>query len=73
MSIDLLLKFSRDALDFVHHAQQVAAPDFRDLLFGVAAAHEFQRHVEGSLGVVPSDHSAAAVEVGRDADVVDAD
>ena len=73
MSIDLLLQFPRDALDFVHDPQQVAAPEFFDLLFGVAAADEFQSDVEGFAGVVPADDSAAAVEVGRDADVVDAD
>ena len=37
----LFLKFLRDALDFVHHAQEVAAPEFFDLLFRVAAADEF--------------------------------
>ena len=67
------LQFRRDALDFVHHSQQVAAPEFFDLLFGVAAADKLQSHVEGFAGVVPADNAAAAVEVRRDADMVDAD
>ena len=55
------------------HPQQVAAPQFGDLRFGVAAPHEFQRDVERLVGAVPAVHAAAAVEVRRDADVVDAD
>jgi hypothetical protein len=34
------------------------------LLFGVAAADEFQRHVKGLAGVVPADDAVAAVEIG---------
>jgi hypothetical protein len=30
-----------DALDFVHDPQQIAAPEFLDLFFGVAAADKF--------------------------------
>lgn len=43
------------------------------MFFSVAAADELQRHVESFAGVVPTFDSAAAVEVGRDADVIDAD
>ena len=32
---------ARDALHFVHDPQQVAAPEFFDLFFGVVAADEF--------------------------------
>ena len=73
MSIELFLQFRRDPLDFVHDPQQVAAPEFFYLLFSIAAADELQSHVEGFAGVVPADDAAAAVEVGGDADVVDAD
>ena len=69
----LFLKIFRDPLDFVHDAQQIATPEFFDLLFGVAAADELQSYVEGFAGVVPTDDSATTVEVGGDADVVDAD
>ena len=55
------------------HAQQVAAPDLADLLLGVAAAHQLQRDVERLARVVPAVDAAAAVEVRRDADVIDAD
>src|SRR6185503_786170 len=50
----------------------IPAPDFADLLLGVAPANELQRHVERFRGAVPPLDAAAAVEVGRDADVVDA-
>ena len=55
------------------HPQQIAAPEFFDLRFGVAAADQLDGHIEGFAGVVPADDAAAAVEVGRDADMVDAD
>ena len=57
----------------VHDPQQIAAPDLPDLLLGVTTPHQFQRHVERLAGVVPSVHAAAAVEVRRDPDVIDAD
>jgi hypothetical protein len=66
------LQFLRDTLDFVHDAEQVAAPEFFDLLFGITVADKLQSHVEGFAGVVPADDAAAAVEIGRNADVVDA-
>ena len=40
--------------------------------FAIAAADKLQSHVEGFAGVVPADDAAAAVEIGGDADVVDA-
>src|SRR5262245_61703586 len=72
ISIELLLQFRGDALDFVHDSQQVAAPDFLDLSFGITAAEKLQSDVEGFAGVIPADDAAAAVEIGRDADMVDA-
>src|SRR5436853_7549067 len=69
----LLLELFRDFLHFAPDAQQVAAPDLADLLLGVAAAHELERHVERFGRAVPAVHAAAAVEVRRDADVIDAD
>ena len=68
-----LLKLARHSLDLVHHPQQVAAPQFCDLLLRIAAAHKLQRHIERFGGIVPSRHAAAAFEVRRDADVIDAD
>ena len=38
--LQLFLNIFRNALHFVHHSQQVAAPEFFDLLFRVAAADE---------------------------------
>ena len=67
------LDVARDALDLAPHAQQVAAPDLADLLLGVAATHELERDVERLRRAVPAVDAAAAVEVGRDADVIDAD
>src|SRR6188472_1596607 len=63
----------RDFLDLAPDAKQIAAPDLRDLLFGVAPSHQFERHVEGFVGAVPAVDAAAAVEVRGDADVIDAD
>ena len=45
----------------------------RDLRLGVAAADELERDVERLVGAVPAVDAAAAVEVRRDADVIDAD
>jgi len=69
----LFLHLTRDPLDFVHHTQQIPAPEFFNLLFCVAAADEFQRDVKCLAGVVPADDATAAVEVRRDPDVVDAE
>src|SRR4051812_50025041 len=63
----------RYGLHFVHDPQQVAAPQLGNLRLGVAAADEFERDVERFVGAAPSLHAAAAVEVGRDAHVIDAD
>src|SRR5262245_29763352 len=61
-----------DLLHLPPHPQQVARPDLADLLLGVAAADQLQRHVERFGGAVPAVDAAAAVEVRRDADVIDA-
>ena len=61
-----------DLLDLRHHPQQIAAPQLGDLLLGVAATHQLQRDVERLARVVPAVDAAAAVEVRRDADVIDA-
>ena len=60
-------------LHFAPDAEEVAAPELADLFFGVASAHQFESYVEGFGGAVPAVDAAATVEVGRDADVVDAD
>src|SRR5690349_11901988 len=60
-------------LHFVHHAQQIAAPDLGDLRLCVSAPHEFERDVERFVGAVPAVHAAAAVEIRRDSDMIDAD
>src|SRR5690606_34111644 len=62
-----------DGLHLAEYAQQVAAPQLLDLLLGVAAADELERDVEGLGRVAPAVDAAAAIEVGADADVVDAD
>src|SRR4051812_11864037 len=63
----------RYGLHFVHDPQQVAAPQLGNLRLGVAAADQFERDVERLVGAVPAVDAAAAVEVGRNADVIDAD
>ena len=62
-----------DALDFAPDAQQVAAPELRDVGPRVTARLELGRHVARLGRVLPADDPAAAAEVGADADVVDAD
>src|SRR5262245_43319073 len=63
----------RDALALVHDSEQVAAPELADLFLGVAPPDQFERHVEGLVGAVPAVDAAAAVEVRRDADVLETD
>src|SRR5690606_4196935 len=67
------LELARDALVLAPHAQQVAAPELGALLLGGAAADPLERDVERLARVAPAGDAAAAVEVGADADVVDAD
>ena len=62
----------RDLFDLAPHPEQITAPDFRDLFFRVAPADELERHVEALGRAVPPVHASAAVEIGRDSDVVDA-
>jgi hypothetical protein len=51
------LKFGSDGLDFVHHPEQVAAPELFDLRFRVAAAGDLQGQFESFAGVVPAEHA----------------
>src|SRR5689334_11705633 len=68
-----LLQFLSDLLDFSPDSEQIAAPEFSDLLFGVAAADQFEGDVEGFGGAVPAVDSAAAIKVRRNSNVIDAD
>ena len=61
-----------DVLYSAPDAEQIAAPDLLDVGFAVAALDEFAGDVAAFGGVVPASNAAAAVEVGADADVVDA-
>src|SRR5688572_33447418 len=49
--------------DLAPDPQQISAPDLADLLFRVAAAHEFEGHVESLRGAVPTGDAAPAIEV----------
>jgi len=57
----LALDLGGDRLHLVEHAQQVAAPQQRDLLLGVAASHQFQGHVECLGGIVSVSDAAAFI------------
>src|SRR3990167_9573752 len=59
--------------DFFHDAQQIAAPELHDLFLRIAAAHEFRRDIGGLARMRPALDAAAALEVGGDADMIDAD
>ena len=61
------------ALCFAPDAQEIAAPEFGNLRFGIAVAQEFGSNVLRLAFVVPAGNAATVVEVGRDADMVDAD
>jgi hypothetical protein len=58
----LFLKLLGDSLDFVHDPQQIAAPEFFDLLFGITATNEFQGHIECFTGIVPTCYATSAVD-----------
>ena len=60
------------ALDLAPHAQQVAAPQLGDVRVAEAGLAQRGGDVAGFAGVLPAGDAAAAVEVGGDADVVDA-
>src|SRR5688572_26301913 len=64
------LHLLRDLLDLIEYSKQVAAPEFFDLFFGVAAADKFECYVKRFGGVVPAFDASAAVEIGADADVI---
>jgi len=53
--------------------QQVPAPQPGDVVLAVTASHQLNRDVRRVSGAVPTFDAASAVEVGRNADVVDAD
>ena len=61
------------AFGFAPDAEQIAAPDLADIPLAVAARFELGRHVRRFGRIGPARDAAAAVEVGADADVVDAD
>jgi hypothetical protein len=63
-SLRTLLYFSPDS-------KQIAAPEFSDLFFRVAAPNQFQRDIECFRGAVPAVDSAAAIEVRRNSNVID--
>ncbi len=52
-----------DLLDLAPDAQQIAAPQFFDVVLAVAPAHQLQSNVERLAGVEPVDNAAAAIEV----------
>ena len=62
----------RHALDVAPHAQQVAAPELRDLRVREAAAAQARRDVARLARIVPALDPAAAVEVRSESDVIDA-
>src|SRR5689334_13666890 len=62
-----------DFFDVAHNAEQVATPEFRDLVFGVAAPHELRRDVQSLARIGVAVDATAAIEVGADPDVVYAD
>src|SRR5688572_420466 len=72
-SASLGLQAPGDGFGLAPDAKQVAAPHPADVGLAVAAAHELERDVERLRGAVPAVDAAAAVEVRRDADVLDAD
>src|SRR5690606_13531688 len=61
-----------DVDDLLPDPQQVAAPDLRDVFVAVAALAQLGGDVAGFGGVHPAGDAATAIEVGGDADVVDA-
>src|SRR5262249_23347513 len=60
-------------LRFAPDAQEIAAPQLSDVALGVPAAQQFGGDVRGFTLVLPSRHAAAVIEIGSDADVIDAD
>ena len=54
------------------NAEEIAAPDLRDLLFRVAASDEFHRHVQRFGVIAEAGYPTAAVKVGPDPHVIDA-
>jgi hypothetical protein len=47
--------------------QEVAAPKFPDIDFGVTAAKQFSSDVDALTFVVPTNYAAAVIEIGRNA------
>ncbi len=60
-------------LDLVPDPQEIAAPEFGDVGLAVAAADQFGGDVACLADILPAVQAAAIVEVGADADVIDAD
>src|ERR1043165_5439493 len=63
----------RDRFRFAHHPQHIAAEDFVDRLARMATVQELLRDVRKARDIFELSRTAAdAVEVGTDADVIDA-
>ena len=56
-----------------HDAEEVAAPDFLDVGLAVAAGEELAGELDELGGAGEAGDTAVAVEVGAEADMVDAD
>ena len=63
----------RERLRLAQETQRVAAPELGDLGFVVAAPEQLGGEVGAFAGVAPAAEAAAAVEVGADADMGEAD
>src|SRR3990172_12518796 len=70
-SLRAALELPGDPFHVAPHAEEVPAPELRDLLLGIAAAHELVGDLEGLGGVVPALDAAAAVEIRADAHMID--
>ena len=54
-----------------HHAQEVATPDFLDVLFAIATGQQLTGEVDQFGGVGESTHATVTVEVGAESHMVD--
>ena len=58
----LFLKLLDDSLDFVHDPQQIAAPEFFDLLFGITATAKLEGNVERFARIGPTYYATSTVD-----------
>ena len=63
----------RDCFHRAEHAQEVAAPDLRDLFVGVTATQQLACHVQCVAGILETLDARAVIEVRADADVIRTD